>query len=98
MMMYNNANWNNTSGANRYTTTSEHGKIDLTADPYTNAASNDFTLNNNAGGGVLLRSAGFPGSMQSGNTGFLDVGAFQVAAGGGGGLLLPRSMNGGYSA
>ena len=98
MMMYNNANWNNTSGTNRYTTTSEHGKIDLTADPYTNAASNNFTLNNNAGGGVLLRSAGFPGSMQSGNTGFLDVGAFQVAAGGGGGLLLPRSMNGGYSA
>jgi len=99
MPMYNNANWNNTSGAYRYTTSAEYGRIDLTADPYTNAASNDFTLNNNAGGGALLRSAGFPGAMQSGNTGYLDVGAFQVASSAsGGGLLLPRPMNGGYSA
>lgn len=87
--MYNNANWNNTSGAYRYTTSAEYGRIDLTADPYTNAASNDFTLNNNAGGGALLRSAGFPGAMQSGNTGYLDIGAFQVASSGSGGSYSP---------
>jgi hypothetical protein len=45
----------------------------------------------------LLRSTGFPGAVTGGNTGFLDVGAYQVASGGGG-LILARAMNGGYSA
>lgn len=98
MTAINNANWNNTSGANRYTQTAEIGRIDLTANPYTDATNLDFTINNTAGGGVLLRSAGFPGSIQGGNTGFLDVGCYQVAAGAGGGLILARPMNGGYSA
>ena len=96
--MINNANWNNTSGANRYTQTAEIGKIDLTANPYTDSTNLDFTLNNTTGGGASLRSAGFPGSILGSNAGFLDVGVFQVAASGGGGLILPRAMNGGYSA
>ena len=83
MPMANNANWNNTSGGYRFTNVYEFGRINLSADPYTNAAANDFTLNNTAGGGALLRSAGFPGSVTGGNTGFVDVGAYQVAAGGG---------------
>lgn len=95
----NNANWSNTSGANRYTSAVEIGQINLTANPYTDSTNLDFTLNNTSGGGALLRSAGFPGSILGGNTGFLDVGCYQAAAGGsGGGLILSRAMNGGYSA
>jgi len=99
MPNFNNANWNNTSGANRFTSAVEIGKIDLSANPYTDSTNLDFTLNNTAGGGALLRAAGFPGAILGGNTGFIDVGAYQVASGGGGGgLILPRPMNGGYSA
>jgi hypothetical protein len=99
MPMTNNANWANTSGAYRFTNVYEFNRIDLSADPYTNAAAADFTLNNTAGGGVLLRSAGFPGSITGGGTAYLDVGTYQVAAGGGGGgLILARPMSGGYSA
>ena len=85
MSMTSNANWNNTSGGYRFTRVNEFGRIDLSADPYTNAAAGDFTLNNTSGGGALLRSAGFPGSIRGGNTGFLDVGCYQASAGGGGG-------------
>lgn len=98
MTAINNANWNNTSGANRYTQTAEIGRIDLTANPYTDATNLDFTINNTAGGGALLRSAGFPGSIVNSNSGSVDIGAFQVAGSSGGGLLLPRPFNGGYSA
>lgn len=98
MPAFNNANWNNTSGANRFTSAVEIGQINLTANPFTDSTNLDFTLNNTSGGGALLRSAGFPGAIQGGNTGFLDVGCYQAAAGGGGGLILPRPMNGGYSA
>lgn len=98
MTAINNANWSNTSGANRYTQTAEIGKIDLTANPYTDSTNLDFTLNNTSGGGALLRSAGFPGAIIRSNSGSVDVGAFQAAASGGGGLIIPRAMNGGYSA
>ena len=99
MPCFNNANWNNTSGANRFTSAVEIGQINLSANPFTDSTNLDFTLNNTAGGGALLRSAGFPGSIQGGSTGFLDVGCYQASAGGGGGgLILPRPMNGGYSA
>ena len=99
MPCFNNANWNNTSGANRFTSAVEIGKIDLSANPYTDSTNLDFTLNNTSGGGALLRSAGFPGAILGGNTGYIDVGCYQVASGGGGGgLILPRPMNGGYSA
>ncbi len=54
--------------------------IPLTVDPYTNAGSLDFTLNNTAGGGALLRAAGYPAAL-GGLTGsnYRDVGAFQHA-------------------
>jgi len=63
-------------------------KIALTADPFTNAAGGDFTLNNTSGGGALCRAAGAGG---------LDLGASQTAAagGGGGGLLTHPGMSGG---
>lgn len=51
-------------------------KITLTADPYTNAASDDYTLNNTAGGGAACRNAGVND---------FDVGYSQHADAGGGG-------------
>lgn len=48
----------NTSGNVFYITPGEHD-ITLTADPYTSAATNDFSLNNVAGGGADARDAGY---------------------------------------
>lgn len=56
------------------------GYITLTADPFTNGAAGDFSLNNTAGGGALLKAAGFPGVYPAGlTTGYVDIGAFQHA-------------------
>lgn len=55
-----------------------YGAITLTADPFTNTAGNDFTLNKTAGGGAACRAAGFPGTQLALNTtGYPDIGAFQ---------------------
>ena len=49
--------------------------ITLTADPFTNAAGGDFSLNNTAGGGVLCRS--ITQNIGTG-TSYTDIGALQV--------------------
>lgn len=71
------------------------GDVILTADPFTNAAAGDFSLNTTAGGGAACRAAGFPGVFPGGlTTGHLDIGAVQHedTPGGssliGGGLVL----------
>ena len=52
----------------------------LTADPFTNAAAGDFSLNTTTGGGAACRAAGFPGLFPGGlTTGSLDIGAAQHA-------------------
>lgn len=85
---------NNTSG-NISGTAREFGSITLTADPFTNAAGGDFSLNNTAGGGALLRGLGFvfPGEL---TTSYLDIGAaqHQDAGGGGGGMCVPTTVLG----
>jgi hypothetical protein len=54
------------------------GDVTLTADPFTNAASGDFSLNTTAGGGAACRAAGFPGAFPGGlTTGYLAIGAVQ---------------------
>jgi hypothetical protein len=56
----------------------------LSGDPFT--SSSDFTPNNTAGAGASLRGAGYPGAFGGASfTGAPDVGAVQVAGGGGGG-------------
>jgi len=97
-----NAHWNNTSGSGISADTYEQGTVALSADPWANEAGASaaadldalfacFLPNTTAGGGAALRAAGFPG--------FLDIGAMRHEdAGGGGGMVLPRAMNGGYSA
>lgn len=84
-----NAYWSNTSGAtNKLNTTAADVLISGTAptnDPFTNAAGSDWTLNNNAGAGALLRGTAEPGAVPgSVPTGKRDFGVFQSAGTGGG--------------
>ena len=60
-------------------------EITLTADPFTDASSYNFTLNDTAGGGALCRAAG--------SRAFRDIGALQHEDAGGGGSL-PRARMG----
>lgn len=77
----NNAFGSNTGGVRNHvgalsSGTGAVGDITLTATPFTSAGT-DFSLNNTAGGGALLRGAGFPGALIAGGTGYLDVGPLQ---------------------
>lgn len=68
-----NAYRNNTSGA-RNNFSAGVGDVTLTADPFTNAASGDFSLNSTSGGGAALKAVGFPGVIVT-STGFNSIGA-----------------------
>jgi hypothetical protein len=69
--------------------------VTLTADPFTNAAGGDFSLNTTAGGGALVRAAGFPGVYPGGTTtGYKDGGAAQHQDSGGGGGSPPAILRG----
>lgn len=53
----------------------------LTADPFTNGAGGDFTLNSTAGGGAAVKGVGTPGTIPGvTGTGYPDLGAFQSQA------------------
>jgi hypothetical protein len=82
---FGNAYGGNTSGS-RNNLPAGIGDVTLTADPFTNAAGGDFSLNATAGGGAACREAGFPGAFPGGTTtGYLDIGAVQHQDAGGGG-------------
>jgi len=91
-----NAFYSNTSGL-RNNWTAGAADVTLSADPFTDGASGDFSLNATAGGGADCRAAGFPGEFPGGlTTGYLDIGAVQHQdAGGGGGMLRALSLSGG---
>lgn len=58
--------------------------IFCTADPYSNKAGGDFTLNNTAGGGALLRDAGLPQVFNGSNTdAYTPIGILGTPAAGG---------------
>lgn len=78
-----NAFYSNTSGQ-RSGSSAAPDDITLSADPFTNAAAGDFSLNNTAGGGASLRAAAFPGAFPGGTTtSYGDVGAAQHQDAGG---------------
>ena len=68
----------NASTANTNNLTARNGDVTLTADPFTNAASNDYTLNSTAGGGADCKDVGFPLTVAS-ITNYIDLGALQLA-------------------
>lgn len=93
------AAYNNTTAAtlNFNTSLNNIGFITLTADPFTNASSSDFTLNGTAGGGAALAGVGYPASFPGvTGTNAPDVGLFQKVGGSGSsGLLVHPGMGGG---
>ncbi len=92
-----NAFFSNTSGELNNAAAGDND-VTLTADPFTNAASDDFTLNNTAGGGADCKDAGFPSTfLGMGQTAGVAIGARQAAAaGGGGGMIVHPGMTGGF--
>ncbi len=61
------------------------GDVTLSANPFTNSGSGDYSLNSTAGGGAALKGTGFPGIFPAATTtGHTDIGAVQTAGGGGG--------------
>lgn len=77
------AGYNNTAG-NELTPGPTHpgelSFVTLSASPFTNAASGDFSLNATTGGGAAVRAAGYPGLFPVGlTTGYEDIGAVQHA-------------------
>lgn len=76
--VYRFAAYNNTSGATTGTAWTIDSVIAGSGSFFTNAASGDFSLNNTAGAGALLRATGFPGVLPGGTTtGYIDIGAAQ---------------------
>lgn len=73
-----NAFYNNTSGDRNNLPTGSND-VALTAVPFVDAAAANFAPNAVAGGGVDLKGAGWPGVLQSGGQGYLDIGAIQSA-------------------
>lgn len=57
-----------------------YDEITLSADPFVNAAGGDYSLNNTAGGGALLRDAGSTGYAYGNTTNSKAVGAVQPAS------------------
>lgn len=79
----NNAYYNNTAG--NYSSVSPGiSDVILTADPYTNAGGDDYSLNGTTGGGAAARGAGVPGGFgllgagTLASTGHKDIGAVQT--------------------
>jgi hypothetical protein len=93
------AAYNNTSGASNLTGTKPLNidPITGTATFFVDAATGDFALNETAGGGALVRAAGYPGTFPRGiTTGYLDIGAAQHQDGGGGsGSIFGAVVTGG---
>jgi hypothetical protein len=101
--LYNCAGYNNTSGLVQTAVIpagQQIGLITCTAEIFTNAGSNDFSLNNTTNGGKSCRAAGITGAFPGlSTTGFLDVGAAQHQDSGGGPVMTqiiqPRYILGG---
>lgn len=83
-----NAYYNNTSGkypSGVIPSRNIIGEVIPTGTVFTAAGSNDFTLNNTASQGALLRAVGYIASLQGfSKTGYLDIGAIQHQDAGGG--------------
>jgi hypothetical protein len=89
----NNAYYGNGSGITYTGQTAmnfDSGNIAVTAGSvFTNAAGNDYSLNNTASQGALLRAAGFPATLPLGTTAnYRDIGAAQHQAAGGGVIVI----------
>lgn len=88
------ATYNNTGGATGGTIVFSVGNVTGSGSFFTNAAGADFSLNTTSGAGAAARAAGFPGALQAGGTGYLDIGALQHQDPAGGGISILGSTFG----
>jgi hypothetical protein len=80
------AGFDNGDGDHNFPASAAADFVTLTADPFTDAAGGDFTLNSTAGGGAELKGAGWPSALPGlSGTSHLDIGAYQSQVGGGSG-------------
>lgn len=84
------ATYNNTSGAfhSNILSESQIGSITLSGNPFTNAGSNDFSLDNTASEGAALRGIGVPLPPSLTHVDYSDVGGAQHQDSGGGGTTV----------
>lgn len=76
-------NYGRTGTATVTSPTVEVGLVALSANPFNDDATGDYSLNDNAGGGAALKGYGFPGLFPGGlTTGILDIGAVQLGEAG----------------
>jgi hypothetical protein len=72
------------NGTNYANWVGSSGDVTLTANPFTNSGTGDYSLNATAGGGAACKGAGFPGIFPGAtSTGHVDIGAVQSAGAGG---------------
>lgn len=83
-LLFQNNAWGSNTGGNYSGISAGVGDVTLSADPFTNAGSRDFSLNNTAGGGAAVRELAFPTSFGSTTTSYRDIGASQHQDTGGG--------------
>jgi hypothetical protein len=77
-LLLNCASFNNSARSSGAGTINDIGAITGSGSFFTNAAGDDFSLNNTAGAGALCRAAGFPALFPVGLTAnYMDVGAVQ---------------------
>lgn len=89
------AGGNNTTNVSAANVLFSIGFVALSGNPFTNAGSNDFSLNNTAGAGASLRAAGFNTFPGGTTASYEDIGAAQSqATGGSAGMLYIPSMDG----
>jgi hypothetical protein len=92
---FKNAMGSNSSGAYSYTDMKSSTDVDLTADPFTNSAGDDYSLNNTAGGGADVRAAFGPIWPSGLHTSYRDIGAVQHQDSGGGSSVKGMRILGG---
>ena len=90
------AAYNNTTGTyhTNFDTGLVEGFVTLTADPFTNGAGQDFSLNATAGGGAAAKAAGYPASYAGLSTNnYPDIGAAQLQGGSTGGMVIRKFIS-----
>lgn len=65
----------NTTAAYGGNAVAQPGDVTLSVDPFVNRSSGNFALNATTGGGAACSSAGFPGALLAGGTGYESIGA-----------------------
>jgi hypothetical protein len=87
----NNAYYNVTAG-NGNQVVPDNNAISLSADPFTDVANDDFSLNSSANGGALLKDSGIPLTHSSGTDVSIEVGLVGSAGTAGGGGSNPQPI------